>query len=114
MPKGYWVASVTVTDPEGYKEYLALNAEPLARYGAKFLVRGGPSETMIGEWGTRTVVIEFASVEDAKACFESEAYQQALAVRLKHSTSNHIIVAGFDAVEPSAAASPVSGAQPRE
>ena len=41
MPKGYWIAHVDVTDPEGYKEYVAANGVAFAKYGARFLVRAG-------------------------------------------------------------------------
>ena len=41
MPKGYWVVFADVTDPEGYKAYMAANAKALAKYGGRFLARGG-------------------------------------------------------------------------
>ena len=41
MPKGYWIAHVDVTDPEVYKKYLAANGVAFAKYGGRFLVRGG-------------------------------------------------------------------------
>ena len=67
MPKGYWVAHVDVRDPEAYEKYKAANAEPFAKYGARFLVRGGPGEVREGTAKGRTVVIEFASYADAVA-----------------------------------------------
>ena len=41
MAKGYWVVFADVTDPEGYKGYMAANAKALAKYGGRFLARGG-------------------------------------------------------------------------
>ncbi len=41
MAKGYWVVHVDVTDPEGYQQYVKANAAAFAKYGARFLVRGG-------------------------------------------------------------------------
>jgi len=41
MSKGYWIARVDITDLEKYQTYIAANAEPLKKYGARFLVRGG-------------------------------------------------------------------------
>ena len=41
MPKGYWVVSVDVSDPEGYKLDIAENAKAFRKYGARFLARGG-------------------------------------------------------------------------
>ena len=40
MAKGYWIGHIDVSNPEGYKAYVAANAEPLRKYGARFLVRG--------------------------------------------------------------------------
>ncbi|MET0349889.1 MAG: DUF1330 domain-containing protein, partial [Rhizobacter sp.] len=48
MAKGYWIARVDVTDPEGYKAYVAANADPFRQFGAKFLVRGGAFENVEG------------------------------------------------------------------
>ena len=48
MPKGYWVVSGDVTDPEGYKAYVAENAKAFGKYGAPFLARGGSSEVVEG------------------------------------------------------------------
>ena len=44
MAKGYWIAHVDVTNPEIYKEYVRLNGIAFAKYGGKFLIRGGKSE----------------------------------------------------------------------
>lgn len=71
MPKGYWIANVDVTHPEEYKAYVAANAEPLRRYGARFLVRGGKSECMEGEFRSRMVVIEFPNYASALECYRS-------------------------------------------
>ena len=63
MPKGYWIAHVDVTDPNGYKEYVALNAKAFSKYGAKFLVRGGQFTKKSGDARARHVVIEFETYE---------------------------------------------------
>ncbi len=77
MAKGYWIARMDVKDAEVYDTYRAANAKPLADFGAKFLVRGGKQDIREGGWRARTVVIEFASLDDAIACYESDAYQRA-------------------------------------
>jgi len=44
MAKAYWIGRVDVNNPDGYKAYVAANAEPFRKYGATFLVRGGQFE----------------------------------------------------------------------
>lgn len=96
MPKAYWVAHVDVHDPEIYEEYRRLNAAPFAEFGARFIVRGGPQEVREGQARARTVVIEFPSIEAARACFESPGYQAAMAVRNPVSTADLVIVEGYE------------------
>lgn len=104
MPKGYWIARINIHDPEGYKEYLALNAEPIAAHGGRFLVRGGASELVDGDDRDRNVVIEFPSYQDALDCMRSDGYQRALAVRRKYSTGDFVVVAGYEGPQPGDAA----------
>ncbi|MEM6277181.1 MAG: DUF1330 domain-containing protein [Pseudomonadota bacterium] len=96
MPKGYWIAHVTVADPNIYDRYRAANAAPFKEYGAKFLVRGGPQEVMEGEGRPRTVVIEFPTIEAARACYASQTYQDAKAIRDPVSTGDMVIVEGYE------------------
>jgi len=96
MSKGYWVAHVDIDDPARYEDYKRANAAPFAEYGAQFLVRGGPGVTKEGASRARTVVIEFPSYEAAVACYESEGYQKAKALRDPISTGDLVIVAGYD------------------
>lgn len=70
MPKGYWIAHVDVTDPEGYKAYVAANGVAFAKFGARFLVRGGRGEVKAGSARQRHVVIEFKDYATALACLE--------------------------------------------
>lgn len=95
MPKGYWIAHIDVTDTERYKDYVAEATPAYKEHGAKFLVRGTPSEQMEGEpLGPRHVVIEFPTIEAAKACYNSEAYQVARTHRLAASTGRLVISEG--------------------
>ena len=77
MAKGYWIGHIDVSNPDGYKAYVAANAEPLRKYGAKFLVRGGPFENPEGSSRSRNVVIEFKDYATALACYNSPEYQAA-------------------------------------
>ena len=59
----YVLAEIEITNPEGYKEYTAAVPATIAKYGGRFLVRGGNAEVLEGEWpaGRRRVVLEFPS-----------------------------------------------------
>jgi uncharacterized protein (DUF1330 family) len=96
MPKGYWVAHVDVRDPQAYEAYRAANATAFAKYGARFVVRGGAQEVREGSAKGRTVVIEFESVDVARACYDSPEYQAAKALRDPVSSGDLVIVAGWD------------------
>ena len=100
MPKAYWIAHVDIADPEGYKAYVAANAAPFRKYGARFLVRGGEATPLEGEHRARHVVIEFKDAETARACFESPEYQHALSLRRPVSTADLVIVEGYEGPQP--------------
>ena len=92
--KGYWIAMVEVADPETYKKYIEANAAPFEKFGARFVVRAGRFSNPEGPTGNRHVVLEFASYEQAVACYESPAYQDALKFRQAASTGRFVIVEG--------------------
>jgi uncharacterized protein (DUF1330 family) len=96
MAKGYWVARVTINDPEAYKRYVEGSTAAFAKYGARFLARGGRAEALEGPGRPRNVIIEFDSVEQAKACFNSPEYQAARQHRLPAAEAEMIIVEGVD------------------
>jgi uncharacterized protein (DUF1330 family) len=100
MAKGYWVAFGDVTDPEGYKAYVAANAVAFRKYGGRFLVRGGASETPEGQARSRVVVIEFPSHADALACYRSPEYAAAMALRQGKAILDLTIVEGYDGAQP--------------
>jgi uncharacterized protein (DUF1330 family) len=101
MTKGYWVARVDVADAEGYKAYVAANAVPFSKYGARFLVRSGRFENPEGSSRTRNVVIEFPSYQAALDCWKSPEYQDARKLRLPVSTIDLVIIEGYDGAQPS-------------
>ena len=100
MKKGYWMGMVDVTDPEGYKAYIAANAEAFRKYGARFIVRGGTFETVEGESRERNVVIEFPDYAAALACYRSPEYAKAMKVRDGKATADIIIIEGYDGPQP--------------
>ena len=96
MAKGYWVGQIRVDDPDAYEAYRAANAEAFAKYGARFLIRGGKQAVVEGQANPRTVVIEFADLATAQACYDSPEYQAAKKLRDPVSVGNLVIVEGYD------------------
>jgi uncharacterized protein (DUF1330 family) len=96
MPKGYWIVRVDITDQERYKAYMAANAVPFSKYGARFLVRAGRFENPEGTSRARNVVIEFPSYQAALDCWNSSEYQNAIKLRQPVSTMDLIIIEGYE------------------
>jgi uncharacterized protein (DUF1330 family) len=94
MP-AYVIADLTITDPQGFDEYRQMVPATIAKYGGKYVVRGGQLETMEGNWKPqRLVIIEFDSVERAKEWWACEDYHEAKALRQRTAMTNLIIVEG--------------------
>ena len=94
MP-AYLISTIEITDPAGYEEYRKLVAPALQQYGGRFIVRGGPVHHLEGRWQPRrVVVVEFDSVERAKAFSDAPEYAQAKAIRHRTSNSSVIVVEG--------------------
>jgi uncharacterized protein (DUF1330 family) len=91
----YVIFDIDVHDAEGYQEYRRLGAPTLARYGGRFLVRGGAAENLEGEWmPKRVIVIEFDSARQAREWHRSTEYQAAKAIRDRTARSIAIVVDG--------------------
>lgn len=73
-----WIAHVTVLDDEAYGKYAALAGPAIAAHGGHFIARGGRYVQLEGKDRPRNVVAKFPSVDDAVACYNSAAYQEAL------------------------------------
>ncbi len=73
-----WIGHVEVTDAEAYGRYAELATGAIAAHGGRFLARGGRYKQLEGRDRARNVVARFPSFEDAVACYESPAYQEAL------------------------------------
>lgn len=102
MPKGYWIVRVDIADQDRYQDYVAANAEPFSKYGARFLVRSGRFENPEGECRARNVVIEFPTYQAALACWHSPEYQQAIKIRQPVSTLDMVIIEGYEGAQPGA------------
>jgi uncharacterized protein (DUF1330 family) len=100
MAKGYWIGRIDVQDAEDYKAYVAANGPAFAKFGARFLVRGGEFEAVEGAARARNVVIEFPSYEAAVACWHSPEYQAAKAKRDGHAVVDMLVIHGYDGPQP--------------
>jgi uncharacterized protein (DUF1330 family) len=100
MAKGYWIVRVDVADQERYKAYVAANAAPLSKYGARFLVRAGRFENPEGTSRARNAVIEFPTYQAALECWTSPEYQEAIKLRLPVSTIDLIVIEGYEGSQP--------------
>ena len=100
MPKGYWIVRVDISDQEQYKKYVAANAEPLKKFGARFLVRAGKFENVEGGSRTRNAVIEFPTYQAALDCWKSPEYQRAIKLRNNTCTIDLIVIEGYDGPQP--------------
>jgi uncharacterized protein (DUF1330 family) len=79
MAKAYWInAFRSVADPDKLAAYAQLAGPAMREAGGRFLARGQPTTVFEAGLMERTVVIEFDSVEQAVAAYESPAYQRAL------------------------------------
>ncbi len=97
MPKAYWIAHVDVRDPETYKLYVDGARPAFERFGARFLARGGEFAPLEGDdVGARHVVIEFESLEKARACYNSPEYQAAREHRVPVASATMLIVEGVE------------------
>ena len=95
--KGYVIGEVEVRDPAAYENYRKQVLATIEKFGGRFLVRGGATQTLEGDWTPgRIVVLEFPSVEKAKEWWASEEYAPAKALRQRTSTTKMIVVEGFN------------------
>ena len=101
MLKGYWMIHGDVTDLEQYKLYMAANAGPLKKYGAKCMARGGKFQTVEGSSRSRNTIVEFPSYQAALDCWNSPEYQHALSLRKAVSMLDLTIVEGYEGAQPS-------------
>lgn len=94
MP-AYLIAEIDVTDPVAYEEYKKHTPAAVARYGGRFLVRGGKVDSREGGWSPeRLVVVEFPTMAQARAFYDSPEYAPALAIRKRAARSRLILAEG--------------------
>lgn len=94
MP-AYILAEIEVTHPEGYKAYSAMVPATIEKYGGRFLVRGGTSQPLEGDWPQlRRVILEFPSFDQARKWFDSPDYEKPKALRQANSKGRLLLLDG--------------------
>lgn len=92
----YLIARVTVKDPEAYKRYAAAAQDVVAKFGGRYIVRGGTTETLEGDrFAGRVVVIEFPTFDTVKAFYNSPEYQAAKRFRDGAADAEFMVADGY-------------------
>jgi uncharacterized protein (DUF1330 family) len=95
MP-AYFIVDVNVTDKDTYEAYATQVPPVIHQYGGRYLVRGGKTETLEGDWRpSRLVVLEFADLAAAKQFYKSGEYQAIIGFRQRASSTRMILVEGY-------------------
>jgi uncharacterized protein (DUF1330 family) len=93
----YIVVHVDVHDPARYDVYKEMAPASIRQYGGRYLTRGGATEVLEGDWTPkRLVLLEFPSMEQARAWWDSPEYAEAKALRIATTTSHMILLEGLD------------------
>jgi uncharacterized protein (DUF1330 family) len=90
-PPAYTIAEVEVTDPETYKQYIAVGVPPADGH---FIARGGRTYVVNGAPPTRVAIVQWRSLEKAKAFYESEAYKRVIPIRDRSSNFRAYVIEG--------------------
>ena len=92
----YIIVQINITNKDAYKEYLKQVTPIAKKYGGEYIIRGGKSKTMLGNWDyERTVVIKFPSYDIAMEWYSSEEYAPVKKIRENNSNGNLIIIEGL-------------------
>jgi uncharacterized protein (DUF1330 family) len=93
--RAYVIVEITIHNPELYEEYKKLTPASIAEFGGKFIVRGGKTTPLEGNWTPeRIVVAEFPSVDVAKTWWNSDNYEKAKKIRHASAYTKMILVEG--------------------
>jgi len=95
MP-AYLIAHLDVTDPSAFESYRSAVPAVIAKFGGRYLVRGGAVEVLEGEWPVpRLVILAFDSLDQARRFYKSPEYQEILPLRLAAAKGNVVLVEGM-------------------
>jgi uncharacterized protein (DUF1330 family) len=95
MP-AYVIVEIDIHDPAGYEEYKKLAGATVEKYGGRYIVRGGSTEVLEGDWRPkRIVVLQFESASRAKEWLNSEEYREPRKMRHRTARANMLLVEGM-------------------
>jgi uncharacterized protein (DUF1330 family) len=95
MP-AYVIVEIDIVDPVGYEEYKKQAAASVHAYGGKYIVRGGATEVLEGDWQPkRIVVLQFESMQKAKDWLHCEEYREPRKIRHRTAKTNMLLVEGI-------------------
>lgn len=93
----YVIVDIEIRDPVMYEEYRRMAPPSIAVYGGRYIVRGGEVDVLEGDWRPpRLVVLEFPTIERARAWWSSAEYAPAKAIRQACAEAEMVVVAGID------------------
>ena len=96
MP-AYVIVELEVTEPVEYEQYKRIAGATVRKYGGKYIVRGGPCETLEGDWDPkRIVVLHFADADRAKAWLHSPEYAEPRKMRHRTAKTRMILAEGYE------------------
>jgi uncharacterized protein (DUF1330 family) len=91
----YVIVEIDVQDPVGYEEYKKLASDSILKSGGKYIVRGGATEVLEGDWKPkRIVILEFESMERAKDWLNCEEYREPRKMRHRTAKTSMLLVEG--------------------
>jgi uncharacterized protein (DUF1330 family) len=92
----YAVVNVQITDPDRYTEYREQAPATIARYGGKYLARGGEVKVLEGDWNPqRLVILEFESMERFNEWYNSPEYTPLKQARHEATDTEFVVVEGL-------------------
>ena len=94
MP-AYLIVEISVHHPQEYEEYKKLSGPSLQPFNGRFIVRGGKTINLEGDWNPeRIVVVEFPDIKRALEWWNSDIYAKAKAIRQRTTSTKMIVVEG--------------------
>ena len=92
----YVIVEILITDPEIYETYKLMAPESVAAHDGNYIVRGGATAILEGDWEPeRIVVLEFPTADRAREWWHSEMYSKLKVIRQQSTTTKMILVEGI-------------------